>query len=102
MKTVTYRGADDWFRIDEPETITFDRGVPKNVSGAVAELVADYPSHDFEIATAAVKASQPARELAAKHAIDLEAIEGSGSGGSITKPDVQAAIKAALNHDQAQ
>lgn len=62
MKTVTYRGPDGWFRIDEPETVTFDQGVPVKVSDEVAEAVADYPGHEFEVGKPAAKRTTHARK----------------------------------------
>ena len=40
------------------------------------------------------KASAAARALAEENGIDLSTITGSGDGGTITKPDVEAAIEA--------
>ena len=44
-----------------------------------------------------VKVSAAAKELADANGIDLSTVEGSGSGGSITKGDVQAAIDAKVS-----
>lgn len=57
----------------------------------VAATVGEFEARDR---AATPDASDPARELAEEHTIDLNTIEGSGKDGQITKPDVQAVLDA--------
>lgn len=102
---MTYRGPDDWFRIDEPETITFTRGVPVATTAEVAAILAKQEGHEFQEGDdpepLEPKATDSAAALAEEKGIDLSTIaEPSGKNGDITVEDVKAAVEAAEANDQ--
>jgi pyruvate dehydrogenase E2 component (dihydrolipoamide acetyltransferase) len=61
---------------------------PTPVTAAPKPVVADAP------AVADVPATPVARKMAQTHGVDLSSIQGTGSGGKVTKSDVQAVIDA--------
>lgn len=69
---------------DETVELDADEKAALGASGVVSEMDAE-----------GVKVTAAAAALAAEHGLELEAIEGSGADGSITKNDVASAIKAA-------
>jgi pyruvate/2-oxoglutarate dehydrogenase complex dihydrolipoamide acyltransferase (E2) component len=102
---VTYRGPDNWFRIDEPETITFHRGVAVETTAEVAAVLAKQEGHEFlegdEPEPIGPKATDAAAKLAEEKGIDLASIaKPSGANGDITVEDVKAAVEAAEANDQ--
>jgi pyruvate/2-oxoglutarate dehydrogenase complex dihydrolipoamide acyltransferase (E2) component len=103
VKTVTYRGPDGWFRIDEPETVTLPQGTAVTTTDEVAETLANYgEGHEFDVSDAEpARVTDKAAELAAEHDIDLETVKPTGKTGDITVDDVKAAIAAANDNPPA-
>jgi pyruvate/2-oxoglutarate dehydrogenase complex dihydrolipoamide acyltransferase (E2) component len=95
VKSVTYRGPDDWFRIDEHD-VTLTRDVPQQVPQEVSDFVAGYEGHQFdEGEPAAPKATPAAEKLAEEEGVALDDVKATGSNGDITIDDVKAAVEAA-------
>jgi pyruvate/2-oxoglutarate dehydrogenase complex dihydrolipoamide acyltransferase (E2) component len=102
---VTYRGPDDWFRIDDPETITFFRNVPVKVTEEIEAVLAKQEGHQFsegeEPEPIGPKATEAAAKLAEEKGVDLTSIDKpSGANGDITVEDVKAAVEAAEVNNQ--
>jgi len=82
----------------EAEQVAYDEPAEGELDGEASESDDDGPA-DVELqpgesieVEAAPEATPAAAELAEKHEVDLSQVKGSGSGGKITKPDVENAL----------
>lgn len=94
---ITYQGPSSAYTVEhDGDWFTLTRGVGVAVPAGLAADLAEVEGHDFgEPTEHTVKVSDPAAKLAADLGVDLDTVNGTGSGGSITKGDVQKAHDAA-------
>jgi pyruvate/2-oxoglutarate dehydrogenase complex dihydrolipoamide acyltransferase (E2) component len=97
VEQVTYKGPGSAYRVPdfEGKEYVLRAGQPLSVPEGLAKQLLATEGQHFEVHSEGPTVSDAARKLAEESGVDLAEIEGSGTNGSITKPDVEAAIEEA-------